>query len=94
MQETQFLLCTTLGNYNNTSPRFLNKLDVQSSHERCGRCGNKPSHFLYPVCATSHDRVAVDYKISSEALGFDPLQTHIHGQRPKTTDYYHKNASH
>lgn len=94
MRETQFLLCTTLGNYNNTSPLFLNKQDIQSSNERCSRCGNKVSHFLHPACATSHNWVTVDYKISSEVSGFGPLQTHIHGEWPETTAYCHKNMSH
>lgn len=49
MWETQFLLCTTLGNYNHMSPLFLNKLNIQSSNKRCGRCGNKLSHFLHPA---------------------------------------------
>lgn len=90
MRETQFLLCTTLGNYNNTSPLFLNKLDVQSSNERCSRCGNKLSHFLHPACATSHNWVTVDYKISSEVSGFCPLQTHKHGEWPEATAYCQK----
>lgn len=67
MCETHFLLCTTQGNYNNTSLQFLNKLDVQSSNERCGRCGIKLSRFLHPACTMSRNSVTMDYKISSKA---------------------------
>lgn len=34
--------------------------------------------------------VNMDYKISSEVSGFGSLQTHIRGQWPKATDYYHQ----
>lgn len=63
------------------SPQFLNKMDGQYLNERCGRFGNKLSHFLHPVRATLQNWVTVDYKISSsEASRFGPLQTHKHGQ--------------
>lgn len=56
-------------------------MDGQYLNERCGRFGNKLSHFLHPVRATLQNWVTVDYKISSsEASRFGPLQTHKHGQ--------------